>query len=306
VSIVAGRSLRLPDDRVVRTMESGTLNGAPVLVFHPTPSSRLFVRQHADAALRAGVRLIGASRPGSGNSSMTEPGLRVVAEDTVAVADAAGIDAFAVLGFSGGTPFAAATAALFPDRVRAVGLCAAVAPWQEVDDRGVEFDGELERLVELAGHDLPAALGGLRARGEREYAAQLALDDEALAQHLIADATPPEAEFVTPALAMGQAITLRDAFNQDDDDSGVYGPARYDSYALDELAFGRPWDVSVSGVSAPTWVWQGSRDVVTPLDHARWYAEQNPHATLVVRDGLGHLGSFEAHRDEMLVTLRDA
>ena len=45
--------------------------------------------------------------------------------------------------------------------------------------------------------------------------------------------------------------------------------------------------------------------MVTPLDHARWYVEQIPHATLVVREGLGHLGSFEAHRVEMLVTLRD-
>ena len=46
-----------------------------------------------------------------------------------------------------------------------------------------------------------------------------------------------------------------------------------------------------------------SADVVTPLEHARWYAAQIPHNALVVREGLGHLGSFQAHRDE---TLRDA
>src|SRR5690349_21427310 len=151
VSIVPGKSFDLPDGRLLRMMEAGDLSGSPVLVFHPTPSSRLFARQHADAALRTGVRLVGFSRPGSGGATMTTPGLRVVAEDAIRIAEAAGLDRFAALGFSGGTPFAAATAALFPDRVRALGLCAAVAPWQEIQDRGVEFDDELERLIDLAG-----------------------------------------------------------------------------------------------------------------------------------------------------------
>jgi len=305
MSIVQGKRVEREDGRVVRTLEAGALGGAPLLVFHPTPSSRLFVRQHADAALRTGVRLLGFSRPGSGGSTMTTPGLRVVAEDAARVADAAGVETFAVLGFSGGTPFAAATAALFPDRVRAVGLCAAVAPWQEIGDRGIEFDDELERLVDLAGRDLAAALEGVRARGEREYADQLSLDDAALSAHLVADAGAPDDEVLTPLLAMGQAITLRDAFDQDDDEAD-YGPPVYDGYAFDELAFSCPWDVDVRDVVAPTWIWQGSRDVVTPLDHARWYAAQIGDSTLVVRDGLGHLGSFEAHRDEMLATLRDA
>ena len=300
VSIVRGRSLDLPDGRVVRTLESGHLDGTPVLVFHPTPSSRLFLRQYAAPALRTGVRLVGFSRPGTGGSTMTTPGLRVVAEDATRVADATGLDSFAVLGFSGGTPFAAATAALFPERVRAVGLCAAVAPWREVDDPGIEFDEELGRLVELAEHDLDAAIDGVRARAEGEYADQLSLDDQALAARLVTEADGPDAGLLTPSLAMGQAVTLRDALSDAEE-----RPA-YDSVAFDELAFGRPWDVDVRAVAAPTWIWQGSADVVTPLDHARWYAERIPHATVVVRDGHGHLGSLEAFADEVLATLRDA
>lgn len=302
VSIVPGKRLELPEGRVVRTLEAGALGGSPVVVFHPTPSSRLFIRQQADAALRTGVRLLGFSRPGYGGSTMTTPGLRVVAEDALRVADAAGLDRFAVLGFSGGTPFAAATAALFPDRVRTVGLCAAVAPWRAVEDRGVEFDDELERLIDLADRDLGAAVDGIRNRAAREHAALLALDDQALADRLHAEAAPPDDAVLTPLLAMGQAVTLRDAFGQDDETD----PPSFDGPAFDELAFGRPWDVDVRGVVAPTWIWQGDRDVVTPLDHARWYAAQIPQASLVVREGRGHLGSFEAGRDEMLATLRDA
>jgi pimeloyl-ACP methyl ester carboxylesterase len=301
VSIVRGRSLDLPDGRVVRTIESGALDGSPLLVFHPTPSSRVFVRQYAAAALRTGVRLIGFSRPGYGRSTMTAPGLRVVAEDAQRVADAAGLDRFPVLGFSGGTPYAAATAALFTDRVRALGLCAAVAPWREVDDPGVEFDDELGRLVDLAEHDPAAALDGLRARAGREYQAQVALDDEALAARFRADADPPDAELLTPTLAMGQVVALRDAFDQDDESD----PPSFDGLAFDDLVFGGTWDVDVRGVVAPTWIWQGDQDVVTPLDHARWYAARIAHATLVVREGRGHLGSFEAHAEEMFATLRD-
>lgn len=301
MSIVRGRSLELPDGRLVRTLEAGALGGVPVLVFHPTPSSRLFIRQYAAAALRTGVRLVGFSRPGYGGSTMTVPGLRVVAEDAARVADVAGLARFAVLGFSGGTPFAAATAALLPERVSAAGLCAAVAPWQEVHDRGVEFDDEVERLLGLADRDLTAAADGFRTRASREFADLLTLDDSALAARLGTDAEPPDAEVLTPELAMGQAVTLRDAFGQDDETD----PPSYDGLAFDELAFGRRWDIDVSDVVAPTWVWQGSADVVTPLDHARWYAARISGARLVVREGRGHLGSFEAHADEMLAILRD-
>jgi len=300
VSIVPGRSLELPDGRVLRMLEAGALDGSPLLVFHPTPSSRLFVRQYAAAALATGVRLVGFSRPGYGASTTATPGLRVVAEDAARVADAAGLGRFAVLGFSGGTPFAAATAACFPDRVAALGLCAAVAPWREVEDRGVEYDDDLERVLQLVDGD--AALEQLRNRARQQYADQLTLDDTALAAHLHADAEPPDDAVLTPALAMGQAVTLRDAFDQDLETD----PPSFDGPAFDELAFGRAWDVDVAAATAPTWVWQGSADVVTPLDHARWYADRIPHATMVVREGRGHLGSFEAYAEEMFETLRDA
>ena len=276
VSIVQGRTVDLDDGRLLRIMEAGDLGGAPVLVFHPTPSSRLFVRQQADAALRTSVRLVGFSRPGSGGATMTDPGLRVVAEDAIRVADHAGLGSFPVLGFSGGTPFAAATAALFPDRVRAIGLCAAVAPLPL--DETDTLDQEKRHLGEL-----------------------FALDDDALARALVAEATVEDRPYLDAALAASQVVMLRDAL--DDDEDGV---PTYDTLDFDHQAFAPPWDVDVSTVTAPTWVWQGTHDVVTPMAHAEWYAGTIASATLVPREGLGHLGSFEAYRDEMLVTLRDA
>jgi pimeloyl-ACP methyl ester carboxylesterase len=231
---------------------------------------------------------------------MSIPGLRVVAEDALRVADAYGLDRFAVLGYSGGTPFAAATAALSPERVTAVGLCAAVAPWPEVDERGAAYDDELVDLLTGADGNPVAALETVRGRDARRLAGLLDLEDGELAAVLRADADPVDAEWLTLELATGQAITLRDALTDDD------GHPSYDSPAFDHLAFGLPWDVDVASVRAPTWIWQGSRDPVTPPAHAEWWRRKLPHAELVLREGRGHLGTFEAHREEMLRTLRDA
>lgn len=273
MSIVPGTSLERPGRRVVQTLQAGRLDGTPVLVFHPTPSSRLFVRQHADAALRTDTRLLGFSRPGYGGSTPATPGLRLVAEDAIAVADSFGVNTFAVLGFSGGTPYAAATAALHPDRVMAVGLCSAVG------ELAFEQDDEAE---------------------EKELRDLLGLDDDALAAALVADASPADAPYLDRALAASQALSLRDALEDEDGQVTFAGPG------FDRAAYTPPWDVDVRALSTPTWVWQGTADEVTPPEHARWWAETLPHATVVLRDGLGHLGTFEAHRDEMLATLRDA
>lgn len=300
MSIVRVRGLEMPDGRTVGAVETGVLDGSPVLVFHPTPSCCLFARQQADAALRTGSRLVAFSRPGSAGSTMASPGLRLVAEDAGRVADDYGLERFAVLGFSGGTPFAAATAALFPDRVTALGLCAAVAPWQGIADRGVEYDDTRAARLAEASADPDSALDTLRRRFEGELGPLLALDDEALAHAIREDADAVDRPFLTPDLARAQAVTLRDTLSDEE------GRPSYDSPAFDHLSFGTPWDVDVQDVRAPTWVWQGTSDPVTPLAHAEWWTGRVPHARLVRREGLGHLGSFEGHRDEMLAILRDA
>ena len=40
MSIVRVRGLQMPDTRTVGAVETGTLEGRPVLVFHPTPCWR--------------------------------------------------------------------------------------------------------------------------------------------------------------------------------------------------------------------------------------------------------------------------
>lgn len=122
------REHRLPDGRTVAYAVAGDPNGAPVLVHHGTPGSRLFAALLADAARDVGARLVVPDRPGYGRSSpppaeWTWTDWRRDCDELLA---AESVDTAASLGFSGGGPFAIATGA--SDRTTRVGLVSAVVP----------------------------------------------------------------------------------------------------------------------------------------------------------------------------------
>src|SRR5438067_1134403 len=101
----------LRDGRQLGFAEWGDPAGAPVFFFHGMPSSRL--NSHADpAALDTHhARWIAIDRPGMGLSAF-QPRRMLLdwPEDVVQLADALGLDRFAVVGNSAGGPYAAACA----------------------------------------------------------------------------------------------------------------------------------------------------------------------------------------------------
>lgn len=75
--------------------------GYPVVVLHGTPGSRLGRWSDDEALAATGMRQIGLNRPGYGPSTRLEGRMvSSVATDVVAVADALGLDHFAVVGTS--------------------------------------------------------------------------------------------------------------------------------------------------------------------------------------------------------------
>ncbi|MGW4094302.1 alpha/beta fold hydrolase [Nocardia sp. NPDC004718] len=84
---------------------------------HGTPGSRVDTAP-PELLDRLGIRLITYDRPGYGGSAPPREGMTIAdgAGHVAAIADHLGIDTFAVVGRSGGTPYAAAAAALLPDR----------------------------------------------------------------------------------------------------------------------------------------------------------------------------------------------
>src|ERR1700733_15369759 len=131
---MAGRdyqSIKLRDGRTLAYGEFGDPAGAPIIYCHGTPSSRaegeLTLRGSCAGPL--GLRVIIPARPGMGGSDFLRK-RRIVdwPSDVLELADALQIERFAMLGSSGGAPYALVCGAMIPERVSVVGVIGGVAP----------------------------------------------------------------------------------------------------------------------------------------------------------------------------------
>ena len=112
------------DGRKIAYTLCGDRDGFPVIVHHGTPGSRLFAAVLSDVASEHGVRLITPDRPGYGRSSPPPQDWtwRDWQTDLTELLHAEAIDRAALLGFSGGGPFALAAATCeWASRVGVVG-----------------------------------------------------------------------------------------------------------------------------------------------------------------------------------------
>lgn len=211
-----------PDGRPLSVWAGGDPDGVPLVYFHGTPSSRLqAVSAHA-AAVRQGVRLIAANRPGYGATPDGTTSLSSIAKDNLALADDLGLDRFAVLGVSGGGPYALACGALAPERVAAVGVAVGVGPWRLIDPAGTNPEDRAALELADAG-DVAGALEAFRRSAAEEYASMLELDDEAMMDEFIRPIPEQERATFTAETRALWAADLREALTS------------YDGYARDNL-----------------------------------------------------------------------
>ena len=295
---MASDLLELPDGRQAQVWHGGVATGPLVMFLHGTPDSRLTALTGDAAAVRAGVHLVAVNRPGYGRSDPAESGLASVADDTVAVADSLAVHRFAVLGASGGGPYALACAARHPDRVSAVGAVACPGVVPELDPPRLHEDPEDERdarvreLLEVG--DVAAAVVELSAaiRGYRDEV--LDDDDARVVDRWSAEMHPDDVEVVRSLPVAELAAGVRES---------LASPV---GYIRDVVAFLGDWEVRPEGVRSPTWLWYGTEDRNAAPRHGTWLAQRVPGSTLVVREQTAHMGALLLHWDEMLATLRDA
>ncbi len=116
-------TIALGDGRSLAYCRWGEPNGPAVLAFHGSPASRIWW-PGLDQTEAAAVHLVTVDRPGYGGSDPL-PGRPIAgwASDVAELTEALGIERFGVVGWSGGAPYAAATAAAMPDRL--TGVCLA-------------------------------------------------------------------------------------------------------------------------------------------------------------------------------------
>jgi pimeloyl-ACP methyl ester carboxylesterase len=286
-------ALTLPDGRVLEHWTGGDPTGCPVLFLPGTPSSRLQAAHAHQGAASAGVRLVSLSRPGYGGSTPTRPGLAAVGGDVAALADALGIGTFAVLGVSGGGPYALATAVSAPARVNAVGVLAGIGPWPEVTPPTRADRADRDRLRRARSGDLAGATEAFHDEAHQAFDAMLALDDAEMVREFLSG-TPEEELDLTPEAEGLWAADLREALRT------------YDGFVRDNLSWGCPWDIDVGHVSVPAHLWYGERDEMVPVAHGRWLAARIPGAELVVLAGQGHGRTTFGHWNEVFRTLARA
>jgi pimeloyl-ACP methyl ester carboxylesterase len=128
-------TLRLRDGRLLEYACYGDVGGLPALFFHGFIGSHHQAAFAADAARRGGVRLIAPNRPGVGRSTpKRRRQLNECVPDMQELADALGLERFAVIGVSGGAPYALACLASLGERVPLAVLVSGLGP---VGDPGV-------------------------------------------------------------------------------------------------------------------------------------------------------------------------
>jgi pimeloyl-ACP methyl ester carboxylesterase len=269
-------TLSLPDGRDLELEVTGPDAGPILLFHHGTPGGSLQFRGMADEAHARGHRLVTWSRSGYGASSR-RPGRSVADEvdDARAVLDHLGADDCVVAGWSGGGPHALACGALLADRVRGVLCIAGVAPY---DADGLAFlDGMGQENLDEFG----AALEGeeaLRPYLDAQRPELLAITGDQISEQMETLLPPVDKESLTGEFGDFLAHGFRQAVSV-----GV------DGWLDDDLAFTRPWGFELSDIAVPTYVWQGSEDLMVPFTHGTWLADRIPGVTAHLEQGEGHL-----------------
>ena len=239
------------DGRLALFWHHGTPNiGAP-----PEP---LFA-----AADRLGIRWVSYDRPGYGGSSPCRGrDVALAAADVSAVADALGIERFAVMGHSGGGPHALACGALLPERVLGVISVSGLAPFGA--------DG-LDYFAGMADSGAASLRAAARGREAKESHAATA-DEDADPGFIPADEAALEGEWswfisvVRPAVENGPVPIIDD-----------------------DLAYVSPWGFDPARVGAPTLILHGGGDRVVPGSHGEWLADRCPQAELWILPEDGHI-----------------
>jgi pimeloyl-ACP methyl ester carboxylesterase len=281
------RALVLPDGRRLAYAEYGDPHGYPTLYFHGFPGSRLEAVLATASAASAGVRLIAADRPGIGGSDF-QPGRRMLdwPGDVVHLADHLGFTRFAVVGVSGGGPYAVACAYAIPERLDAVVIVSGVAPLEgNALLEGMLWPGQ---TILRAARRVPSLVKvGLRAAVMLKWCPRLVLG-------LLTRVLPaPDCDVlarteIREAIARSLAESLR---------HGATG------HVEELLLLVRPWGFRLEEVAAEVRLWHGGGDRIVPPSHGRRLCEGLSRSRCEFVPGAGHFSLVIDHTVQILSTL---
>ncbi len=281
--------LALPDARRMAVYHFGDPQGTPVFFFHGWPSDAGTGVLLDAAARKHHLHVIAPDRPGIGRSD-PKPN-RTLADwpgDVRAIAAHYRLGKFAVLGISGGGPYALATARAMPGQVTSVTVVSGVPPLD--DPRDVDT--------------LPASYRRLM-RGQSDHPESMRVQFRAarpLLSHVVPDAflylgtlnlpAPDRAALANPRTAAAVFGGMRRSWRSSSD--GVYE---------DAVLYASPWSFSPSQIRTPVEFWHGALDRNFPPELARKLAAKIPGARIHIVPDEGHYSLPVKHAEAILAPL---
>jgi len=277
-----GDVLVLGDGRRVGVAVFGAQQGFPVIALHGMPGSRLMYATVAQAAARRGIRLIAVDRPGYGRSDRRAGGtLLDYAGDVAGIAEAIGLERFAVLGISGGASYALACAARLGSRLTRVGVVSGIGPLRTPGS--LAGMAPVNRWIFRLARVSPALAGAVVSRLTRRSLPQL--------QAHVAAGTSPSLSIppdVLPLVVADQAEAIRQG------GAGI---------AFDAGNLWRSWGFPLTQITVPTRLWHGDADNAAPAALGRLIADATPGCEATFYPGEDHAEPLTRHADQIMAAM---
>lgn len=281
--------IALPDGRLLAFCEYGDVKGSPILYFHGVPGSRLDAKLADQTGRRLNARIIGIDRPGFGLSDFKRG--RKIGHwplDVAKLADALGIDRFAIVGASGGGPYGLACALSIPQRLTSVGIVCGLGPL-------LDTPGAIDRMTVIS-------RAGLRLARHTPWVLELVYvliavlmrhNPERIVAHMAARAGHPDkAVLKKPELRQILSASFRESVR-----AGPSGVVR------DLVLLSRPWGFRLQDISMEVHLWHGGLDLIVPPSLGQYQARAIPSCQCTFYPNEGHFSLIVNHMEEILGSL---
>jgi pimeloyl-ACP methyl ester carboxylesterase len=282
------QQFKLRDGRTLGYAEHGNLNGRPVFFFHGLPGSRLFFHPDTSIPTALGVRLITIDRPGIGLSDYQE-GRKLLdwPDDVVELADALGLDRFAVAGVSAGGPYAAVCAYKIAPRLTAAAMINSPA---EADSPGMKDNLRWKmRLNFMVAKHAPDKLMKPSVWVLKQGMERL---PEQFADYVISVSPEPDQRLLSqPDLKQNFIESCAETYR-----NGVQ------AHITDAKVIAKPWGFRLEDIPMEVQVWQGLEDIHIPPGVGNYIMQCLPHCRPHFLPDTAHFANY-SHWREILTAL---
>ena len=279
------KTIKLKDGRTLGYAEYGASQGKSILFFHGNPSSRLGAAIMDETATRVNARIIALDRPGMGLSDF-KPGRQYLdwPDDVTELADAIGVERFAVLGLSSGGPHAAVCAFKIPKRLTAAAIVSSPCPLTApAASESMSLSWRLRASVGRRAPWLVRLFFAMVSRNARRDPVS------AVSRTLQGLPEPDRVALARPDMVEGAGDSIREAFR-----SGTRGAA------WDYSLMTRLWGFRLEDIPVEVQLWHGEADATFHPSMGRYLADAIPNCRPRFVPGEGHISLIINHAEDIL------